>query len=1059
MMRRNGLKRRTVLAGIAALIPKVALSRVFGYGVPPVTGSAVTSFDFNNPASAITTAAPLTFGQVFRMSDVPSGTFPALTDASNNPLIYQIDQISPAWPDGSMRHCVMSALVPPVAGSANARVKISTTGSYSPSTPRSTADFTAHNFLVHYKNVVTNPTPLGGSNPSWAMGWTNKATQNGTGGSGNFTFSLNSAISAGRYQVIKNGPVCLEIYAYGPMVDDGNSTADAELFVEYWATSYSDPSNSANVFYFKHMAKISQPLTNPTSGLHHVVLGDASLYNGATKLRDLSDDTVTLGPSDVSPSASFVAPTAYFGTGFMGRTIMSSTWYQVTVQAGSVLPTGMTNGMYVMTDMFFSYQFNPSQSGGPGGLILFTRNNLQNGSSDPYSVKPSDVGLQGGTTAGHNSMLLTPVAACGYYNGFYITASANGDPILSPGTWASPSQFLPNLDGTTHDTSPASQKAYWQASGIIPPWDITISASCVSMDSAFWTSETGPLYFPYTIGPMRHEIDAGGDDWDTDGPWAEWDARWFMRFGATNWSATDHRPSLTSALCNAHLPQGEMLRQGGSGPPRIIPWDNGANQAGSSYPSLGAPAPNDSWYQTSVVNSTSGFVLPVEYNISPPPGGNSWAYGPWGRFSNYHWPSEGIIPYLFFGENYLIQGVRRSANRSLLQTFGGGSQRNYTSDPPYNFYGVVDAVASPYSEVMVLHAAGACLGLGSDPEVVYFANCMNAMWGFRNYLWGTGRGGTSMIDSRLVAFGWAATGGTFNNSAGFNWIYEVFATCWCRAITRATNSRVSADLNATYESGWWDEIGTTGKGTWGVGIYYGGGGAYRRGLGRWNFNNLATANPLTAYGMSNTAIGDDHLTLNADGTINYSTSGLQYGPGPANGDVFFAVSGANNWVGAGTTYDGIAEFGPSATPTPFPEGTPFYLCQLNTSALTFRLTPTASDPTGVNAITSVAGAPYRVDQDYFCYRPSQDQAGNYLLNGNSGISNNNNGLLRRAALAELVRTGAVPHSTYSPSLTQAYAVANGRTNPVNTFTTDNQGSTAGARLSQVTTIPIFPTLS
>jgi len=118
-----------------------------------------------------------------------------------------------------------------------------------------------------------------------------------------------------------------------------------------------------------------------------------------------------------------------------------------------------------------------------------------------------------------------------------------------------------------------------------------------------------------------------------------------------------------------------------------------------------------------------------------------------------------------------------------------------------------------------------------------------------------------------------------------------------------------------------------------------------------------------------------------------------------------------------------------------------------------------NDPRGANAITNVPSGPYRVDQTYFCFRPTQDTAGTYFNGSLDGLANNNEGLLRRAALAELVRVGAAPNKTYSPNLLRAYSVCNSRTKPVNTFTTDLQSATAGARLSQVTTVAIYPPIA
>ena len=111
------------------------------------------------------------------MGDLPAGTYPLVTDSRDGQLISQLDEISPKWPDGSMRHCVISAMVPANASRACTRLKIKkTTVPYSlSSAPRSGADFTTRNFLVHYRNVLTNPTAPG-SPSSWTVNWSLKGS-------------------------------------------------------------------------------------------------------------------------------------------------------------------------------------------------------------------------------------------------------------------------------------------------------------------------------------------------------------------------------------------------------------------------------------------------------------------------------------------------------------------------------------------------------------------------------------------------------------------------------------------------------------------------------------------------------------------------------------------------------------------------------------------------------------------------------------------------------------------------------------------------------------------
>src|SRR5439155_4323014 len=162
--------------------------------------------DFYNASRSRQSNRPYSFGQGFRMGDVPAGSHPTVTNDSGAPLAYQIDDIAPAWPDGSWRHCAFTVMVPPTAGGGNSRLNINRVyGSYAPaSTPRTVADITAHNFQVRYRNVLTHPT----TSPPPA--WTRLA-------SGNHSFSLNAALAAGRYRIKANGPNKMTVYAYGPL--------------------------------------------------------------------------------------------------------------------------------------------------------------------------------------------------------------------------------------------------------------------------------------------------------------------------------------------------------------------------------------------------------------------------------------------------------------------------------------------------------------------------------------------------------------------------------------------------------------------------------------------------------------------------------------------------------------------------------------------------------------------------------------------------------------------------------------------------------------------------
>ena len=74
------------------------------------------------PISTLTPTAsknlPITFAQVFKQGDVPAGKYIALRNSNTTTLPYQIDTKA-TYPDGSLKHAIISALIPEVSPSGN----------------------------------------------------------------------------------------------------------------------------------------------------------------------------------------------------------------------------------------------------------------------------------------------------------------------------------------------------------------------------------------------------------------------------------------------------------------------------------------------------------------------------------------------------------------------------------------------------------------------------------------------------------------------------------------------------------------------------------------------------------------------------------------------------------------------------------------------------------------------------------------------------------------------------------------------------------------------------
>jgi hypothetical protein len=996
------------------------------------SGSVVATHDYYEPALSSAPPGgkvPYTFGQVFRMGDVPSGSYASVKDNSGNPLPYQIDSISPAWPDGSMRHAVYTVMVPVTSGIAQQRLKlVLQSGAYSAaSTPRSISEIAAHNYLIHYRGVKTHP---GTSAP---YTWATKGAH-----SGNFTCNVSAFIAAGQYAIRANGPVKLEARVYGQMSDDGGGT-DPHLWCDDWIDVYSDPSNPANVMYVEHMARISQPFVNPSDGFTNpadsstpdpnadFVIGQASLYDGATKLRDFADDNLPFTPAGVNPGASAggYADGGSFTTPSGVPQIVTRTGYSVHNTGGGALPGGLSEGLIGFLEPHLNFT-----------VFGMRPDEETNGYSPDYHL----------TDAGTTNFELVRLQHTAYYNGFFITADANGHAVLQGGTWTPPGGWLvqTNLDGTTNDNSPSSQKAYWQQTGLVPGYDLSLGAAVQSMDGALWNNpDEGPTYTQGGNGGFRTAIDAPGGDFDTDGLFAEWYARWLVRMGTTNWSATDYAVPWVAGLVTSTLPNTLMWRAPtGASLPRIAPLDYGpgavGSENGSPYPSLGSPCPNDEWYAVNsgdIINSC--FVLPEGINHSP-----WWVYGPFGfDFSDYHWPPSAIFEYLILGRDYFLDGLRGAAQRTMLQqAFAKNTTINGTKYYQSMLYN------SANGQVNILPYAAAILGPASDPEMAYFQHVVAINNAYFTAVYNS-------LNSSQKAAGAILSNG---NEDGFNTEYEDLAFALMFSATRNPGPAYILKARGTLTGGKFDVPGNpataVGNGTWGVAPSIGGGGWYDTRLGGWSYpyNASIAPDPRRYYGNDQVGVGDPGLiSLNTSGVFSY-TAGWNI-VGIANGDELLLIGPGSCSTSAGACPPELLAFGENYT---------FYITNLNTTTQTFQVSSACltfgasgvcTEPDPAHVINRISTAvPSNVLN--FSIRVRHDTGG---LGGGSYS------LLGAAALTEMVRTGISADATYGVSIPQAAAVLQARApNSGNSLCTyAGYAAFMSARICDSMAVPVFPPLT
>ena len=88
-------------------------------------GTLLVTNNLINEGSQAQTNVPVTFGQIFKGGDVPAGETLSAT-LGGQPIQLQIDTKA-TNPDGSLRHAVLTALVPSISGNSTAPLALSTT--------------------------------------------------------------------------------------------------------------------------------------------------------------------------------------------------------------------------------------------------------------------------------------------------------------------------------------------------------------------------------------------------------------------------------------------------------------------------------------------------------------------------------------------------------------------------------------------------------------------------------------------------------------------------------------------------------------------------------------------------------------------------------------------------------------------------------------------------------------------------------------------------------------------------------------------------------------------
>src|SRR3546814_133248 len=93
-------------------------------GAVPARAATVVTDNVISTVAQAQTNVPVTFGQIFKAGDIPQGeTVTATLDGQ--PVALQVDSKA-TYPDGSLRHAVLTATVPALPGNATLPLTLST---------------------------------------------------------------------------------------------------------------------------------------------------------------------------------------------------------------------------------------------------------------------------------------------------------------------------------------------------------------------------------------------------------------------------------------------------------------------------------------------------------------------------------------------------------------------------------------------------------------------------------------------------------------------------------------------------------------------------------------------------------------------------------------------------------------------------------------------------------------------------------------------------------------------------------------------------------------------
>lgn len=177
-------------------------------------GGTFTDVQFQNTSSTTQTNVPVTFGQIFS-----AGTFPATNAAvdlrapDNSLVTCQLDAKA-FHPDGTVRHAILSAILPSLPGSATVTYSIVRRAAPPSGTPAVPSDFSGLNGTITLTETgIALSGPVTGST---------------------YTADAAALLAAGTYETWLSGPICSEWILRVPLKTSGdveNTDLHARMYI------------------------------------------------------------------------------------------------------------------------------------------------------------------------------------------------------------------------------------------------------------------------------------------------------------------------------------------------------------------------------------------------------------------------------------------------------------------------------------------------------------------------------------------------------------------------------------------------------------------------------------------------------------------------------------------------------------------------------------------------------------------------------------------------------------------------------------------------------------